>query len=141
MRFAVYEDLKGRAGPKPEWHLLIAIAASSGFLGGLVGNFADIINIRMQNDTALPIHQRKGYKNIFHGVSQMTQREGIKSLFSGWLPNCSRAAAQTTGQLVSYDVLKQFLIQKTSLGDGLATQLTASFIAGLIAVTITNPSM
>lgn len=139
IRFAIYEELKTNLGPNGNWYTLIAIAASSGFLGSLAGNFADIINIRMQNDTALPVSQRKGYRNIFHGLGQMTRDEGMGSLLKGWFPNCTRGAAQTVGQLVSYDILKRNLVEKTNLGDGLLTQLTASFFAGLIAVTITNP--
>lgn len=69
----------------------------------------------------------------------MTRDEGMGSLLKGWFPNCTRGAAQTVGQLVSYDILKRNLVEKTNLGDGLLTQLTASFFAGLIAVTITNP--
>jgi dicarboxylate transporter 10 len=139
IRFAIYEELKLRYGPDGHWYTLLAIAASSGFLGSLAGNFADIINVRMQNDTALPVNQRKGYRNVFHGVSQMTHEEGIGSLMKGWGPNCTRGAAQTVGQLVSYDIIKRCLDEQTNLGEGLPTQLTASFLAGLIAVTITNP--
>ncbi|KAK5047325.1 hypothetical protein LTR84_006847 [Exophiala bonariae] len=139
IRFAIYEELKVRYGPDGHWYTLLMVAAGSGFLGSLAGNFADILNVRMQNDTALPVSERKGYRNVFHGVSRMTHKEGIGSLTRGWGPNCTRGAAQTVGQLVSYDILKRCLEERTDLGEGLPTQLEASFLAGLIAVTITNP--
>lgn len=93
----------------------------------------------MQNDTALPENRRKNYRHVFDGVRRMSREEGLRSLMKGWLPNCTRAAAQTTAQLASYDVIKRNLIKHARLEDDLSCQLTSSFFAGLIAATVTNP--
>jgi dicarboxylate transporter 10 len=45
----------------------------------------------------------------------------------------------TAGQLASYDVSKSLLLQYTPMEDNLKTHFTASFIAGLVAATITSP--
>lgn len=53
-RFGIYEEMKQRAGPDPSFPVLIAMACTSGFAGGIAGNFADVLNVRMQHDAALP---------------------------------------------------------------------------------------
>lgn len=138
-RFGIYEEMKQRAESDPGFPLLVAMAISSGFVGGLVGNFADVINVRMQNDAALPLHQRRHYRHVLDGLMRMTREEGVVSWFRGWSPNCTRAAATTAGQLATYDIAKRLLLDYTPLEDTLTTQLLASFQAGLMTATVTNP--
>lgn len=139
VRFGLYEELKQRSGPDPGFPLLVAMAAGSGFVGGLAGNWADVINVRMQNDAALPLRERRNYRHAVDGLMRMTREEGVRGLFRGWAPNCTRAAATTAGQLATYDATKRLLIQHTALKDGLAAQLLASLVAGVATATVTNP--
>jgi len=139
VRFGVYEEMKQWTGSHSSFPLLMTMASFSGFLGGIAGNFADVLNIRMQHDAALPVHERRQYKHAVDGMIRMARDEGLRSWFRGWVPNSSRAAVQTASQLVSYDVAKCILQEHTPMGDGVPTQLTASFLAGLTAATVTGP--
>lgn len=142
VRFGIYEDLKTRyttPGSEPSFPLLTAMAASSGFVGGIAGNFADVVNVRMQHDAALPPAEQRQYKHAVDGVIRMAREEGALSLFRGWLPNSTRAAAMTASQLASYDAFKRLLLEWTNLGDTLTTHFSASFLAGLVAATVTSP--
>ncbi|KPM44479.1 hypothetical protein AK830_g2077 [Neonectria ditissima] len=139
VRFGVYEEMKQRAGPDASPLLLIAMAASSGFLGGMAGNVADVLNVRMQQDAALPVHERRNYKHAIDGMIRMAREEGIMSWYRGWLPNSSRAAVTTASQLAVYDVAKGLLLDYTPMEDTLTTQLSASLLAGLTAATVTSP--
>jgi dicarboxylate transporter 10 len=70
-RFGVYEALKERfttPEAKPSFLTLVGMASISGFLGGFAGNPGDILNVRMQNDAALPREQRRNYKHAIDGV-------------------------------------------------------------------------
>ncbi|KAH8811661.1 mitochondrial carrier domain-containing protein [Xylogone sp. PMI_703] len=141
-RFGVYEELKRRfttLNKSPSLPALIAIASTSGFLGGIAGNPADVLNVRMQHDAALPAEQRRNYKNAIDGLIRMTREEGWKSLFRGVWPNSMRAVLMTASQLASYDGFKRFLIVNTPLEDNLKTHFTASFLAGFVATTICSP--
>ncbi|KIW89305.1 uncharacterized protein Z519_10158 [Cladophialophora bantiana CBS 173.52] len=140
VRFGLYEEMKQRAGSNPSFPLLVVMASVSGFAGGVAGNFADVLNVRMQHDSALPAHARRNYKHAVDGMVRMAREEGLRGWFRGWVPNSSRAAVQTASQLASYDVAKRLLRQYTPLGDDtLPTQLTASFLAGITAATVTSP--
>jgi dicarboxylate transporter 10 len=115
------------------------MASASGFLGGVAGNPADVLNVRMQHDAALPRKERRKYKNAIDGLVRMTREEGWKSLFRGVWPNSIRAVLMTASQLASYDGFKRILIQNTPLQDNLKTHFTASFLAGFVATTICSP--
>jgi dicarboxylate transporter 10 len=141
-RFGVYEELKSdftTSTSKPSLPSLIAMASTSGFLGGVAGNPADVLNVRMQHDAALPKAERRNYKNAIDGLIRMTREEGWKSLFRGVWPNSMRAVLMTASQLASYDGFKRLLIESTPMEDGLTTHFTASFMAGFVATTVCSP--
>ncbi len=115
------------------------MASTSGFLGGVAGNPADVLNVRMQHDAALPPSQRRNYKNAVDGLIRMAREEGWRSLMRGWGPNSMRAVLMTASQLASYDGFKNLLLTKTALEDNLTTHFTASFLAGFVATTICSP--
>ena len=115
------------------------MASTSGFIGGVAGNPADVLNVRMQHDAALPKDARRNYKNAIDGLLRMTKEEGWKSLFRGVWPNSMRAVLMTASQLASYDGFKRLLIQNTPLEDGLTTHFVASFMAGFVATTVCSP--
>lgn len=142
MRFGVYEELKAdltTPSSKPSFPVLIAISSLSGFLGGIAGNPADVLNVRMQHDAALPLDQRRNYKNAIDGLIRMTREEGWKSLFRGVWPNSMRAVLMTASQLASYDGFKRILLDHTPMVDGLGTHFSASFLAGFVATTVCSP--
>ncbi|KAI4168433.1 MAG: hypothetical protein LQ348_007499 [Seirophora lacunosa] len=141
-RFGVYEELKSStttARTSPSFPSLIAMASTSGFLGGVAGNPADVLNVRMQHDAALPAASRRNYRNAIDGLVRMTREEGWRSLFRGVLPNSMRAVLMTASQLASYDGFKRLILSHTPLDDNLSTHFSASFLAGFVATTICSP--
>ncbi|OIW27345.1 putative dicarboxylate carrier protein [Coniochaeta ligniaria NRRL 30616] len=149
VRFGIYEEFKARFEPKssapgsnqsPPLLTLIAASSLAGFAGGIVGNVADVLNVRMQHDAALPHAERRNYNHALDGLVRMTREEGgPRSWFRGVWPNSLRAAAMTAGQLASYDFIKGVLLRHTPMGDTLSTHFSASFLAGVVAATITSP--
>ncbi|KAI0124506.1 mitochondrial dicarboxylate carrier [Hypoxylon sp. NC0597] len=142
VRFGVYEELKTRytpEGTKPSLPLLIGLSTFSGFLGGISGNAADVTNVRMQQDAALPPAQRRGYKHGLDGMFRMLREEGVKSWFRGVWPNSTRAALMNASQLATYDTFKTMLITYTPLGDTTTTHFASSLLAGFMATTICSP--
>jgi solute carrier family 25 (mitochondrial dicarboxylate transporter), member 10 len=127
------------AKQQPSFPALVAMASTSGFLGGVAGNPADILNVRMQNDAALPPADRRNYKNAIDGLFRMMREEGFASLFRGVWPNSTRAVLMTASQLASYDIFKKELLERTKMQDNLWTHFTASFMAGFVATTVCSP--
>lgn len=149
-RFGIYEELKSRfssthhTGPDgkpkpPSFPLLIGMATVSGIIGGIAGNPADVLNVRMQHDAALPPARRRNYAHAIDGLVRMVREEGPASLMRGVGPNSVRAAAMTASQLASYDMFKRTMLALTPLHDGLVVHFTSSFMAGVVAATVTSP--
>ena len=131
--------MKQRAPSHPSLPTLIALASTSGFLGGVAGNPADVLNVRMQHDASLSPSQRRNYKHAVDGLVRMTREEGWRALFRGVLPNSMRAVLMTATQLASYDSIKNAILTRTAMKDDLTTHFCASIAAGFIATTICSP--
>jgi hypothetical protein len=118
----------------------IAFSLVSGALGGVAGNPADLVNVRMQNDKKLPVAQQRKYANVFDGLLRIARTDGVACLWNGWAPNVARAMLMTSGQLASYDLFKQTLVTHCAFDDRrMSTHLTASCLAGVVATVITQP--
>lgn len=115
------------------------MASVSGFFGGLAGNPADIINVRMQADRSLPSDQRVNYRHALHGLTTMLRTEGPSSLFRGVWPNTVRAALMTASQLATYDEFKKLILTTGLAGDGVGTHFASSLLSGLVATTVCSP--
>ncbi|KIW06301.1 uncharacterized protein PV09_02767 [Verruconis gallopava] len=142
-RFGVYEELKQIFATKREkktsFLTLVGLSSFSGFLGGVAGNPADVLNVRMQHDASLPPEKRRNYKHALDGLLRMYRAEGWKSLWKGVWPNSLRATLMTASQLASYDIFKSVLLKQMDMKDNLTTHFTASFLAGFVATTICSP--
>lgn len=150
-RFALYEAIKSRLTEydqrhghrnekQPSFGVLVVAASAAGMAGGFVGNAADVINVRMQHDAALPPEKRRGYRNALDGLVRLAREEGIRAgVFRGVWPNSLRAAAMTASQLASYDTVKRLLLAMTPMTDNLSTHFVSSFLAGVAAATVTSP--
>ncbi|KAJ1887036.1 hypothetical protein LPJ66_009329, partial [Kickxella alabastrina] len=80
-RFGAYEAIKLEL-TKPDGTLPFYRMAASGILagaiGGVCGTPADIVLVRLQNDGALPIDQRRNYKNAFDGIFRIAREDGVR---------------------------------------------------------------
>lgn len=143
-RFGVYEYLKENYVPvekQSSMLYLLPISMISGGVGGVVGNPSDIVNIRMQNDTGLPVGDRRNYKHAIDGVFRIVREEGVNSLFRGLGTNLVRGVLMTSSQVVTYDISKNVLIKNFQMNkDSKLTFFGASLIAGLVATTICSPA-
>lgn len=142
-RFGVYEYAKeaiATPGQTPPVYVLLPLSMFAGFCGGVVGNPADVVNIRMQNDRTLPEAQRRNYRNAFEGITRIATQEGPRALFRGLVPNCTRGVLMTASQVVSYDVFKNILVGTVGMDQtSKTTHFSASLLAGLVATTVCSP--
>lgn len=142
-RYGLYEvvtaELKKTNDPIP-FYQKIAVAAAAGFVGGIVGNPADMVNVRMQNDVKmLDLAKRRNYNHVFDGLYRTATEEGVSTWMRGVTMTSSRALLMTVAQIACYDQAKQFLLTTRFFKDNIITHFTASFIAGTIATSITQP--
>lgn len=143
-RLGVYEYLKEKvtdpSGEMPPVYVLLPISMFSGLVGSIVGNPADVVNVRMQNDRRLPPAERRNYRNALDGVYRIVKSEGFGALGRGIGPNSIRGILMTASQVVSYDTGKSFLVQKAGMDPhSKSTFFAASIWAGFVATTVCSP--
>lgn len=117
----------------------IAAGLIAGGVGAAVGNPADVAMVRMQADGRLPTSQRRNYRGVIDAITRMSKQEGIGSLWRGSSLTVNRAMIVTASQLASYDQIKESILEKGLMRDGLGTHVTASFAAGFVAAVASNP--
>jgi len=105
----------------------------------MVGTPADLVLIRMQSDSTLPVEQRRNYKNVIDAFSRIVREEGFLSLWKGCAPTVVRAMALNLGMLVSYDESKERLEKVLGKERSNMTWVLSSLISGGIAATMSLP--
>lgn len=100
-RLGVYDVIKDKLSNNGQKKLSLAemtfCASVAGALGGVAGNPADVVLVRMVADPSKPPAQQVHYRNAVHGVWRMIQTGGVASLFRGLAPNTvSLLTAQLT---------------------------------------------
>ncbi|XVE66592.1 hypothetical protein DITRI_Ditri08aG0090800 [Diplodiscus trichospermus] len=142
-RMGLYDILKNKWIDKETGNLpltsKIVAGLVAGGVGAAVGNPADVAMVRMQADGRLPIDQRRNYKSVIDALGQMTKQEGIGSLWRGSALTVNRAMIVTASQLATYDQIKEMILEKGVMSDGIGTHVTASFAAGFVAAVASNP--
>lgn len=123
----------------PVWKIAAA-ASVAGAAGGLAGNPADIILVRMTSDINKPEGKRYNYANALSGLYRIVTKEGVGSLFRGVTPNIVRAVLMNASQLATYDVAKDGLLASGLYQEGTFLHFSASFIAGTVATTVCAPA-
>jgi len=146
VRLGSYEQIKQwlAQGHKPSSFHLVISAGLAGGLGGLMGNPADVLLVRMTTDNLKPPSQQHRYGNALRGLYILSAREGAKGLARGLGPNMLRAVLMNMSQLASYDFFKTQILDYghssgRKLNDGLLVHSMASTMAGVIATTVTAP--
>ncbi|KAK9678859.1 hypothetical protein RND81_11G237400 [Saponaria officinalis] len=142
-RMGLYDILKQKwtdptSGNMPLMKKITAGLIAGG-IGAAVGNPADVAMVRMQADGRLPADQRRNYKSVGDAIKTMVRSEGVTSLWRGSSLTVNRAMVVTASQLASYDQIKETVVEKGIMKDGLGTHVTASFAAGFVAAVASNP--
>lgn len=148
VRIGSYEKMKQRmaeSGPLTTPRLLVASSLAGG-LGGVAGNPADIILVRMTSDSTRPIEKRYNYSNALTGLMSLIKEEGIKGLARGLGTNTTRAVLMNASQVGSYDFFKTALLKHPipttdyRFHDNLLLHTVASLLAGTVATTVCAPA-
>ncbi|EIN13361.1 mitochondrial carrier [Punctularia strigosozonata HHB-11173 SS5] len=148
VRIGTYEKAKQKLSEKgkPSSGKLLAAAAVCGGLGGIAGNPADILLVRMTSDSIRPPEKRYGYPNAVTGLVSLVREEGLRGLVRGLEANTIRAILMNASQVGSYDLFKSRLLGSQVPGvdyhfqDNLVLHMVSSCLSGTVATTICSPA-
>ena len=103
-----------------------------------MGTPADLILIRMQADSTLPVDQRRNYTSVFNAIRRIPAEEGILNLWKGGVPTVTRAMALNLGMFTTYEESKNRPSAAMPNNISLAWFMPATF-AGGVAATMSLP--
>jgi solute carrier family 25 oxoglutarate transporter 11 len=141
VRFGMYDIIKTKVGTSPQAPLWLKIFAGSlaGGIGAAAASPFDLTLVRMQADARLKPAERRNYRNVFDGVARIVREEGARALWRGVLPTTVRAMVVTASQFAAYDQIKEEVLRRAWMRDGVATHLLCAFTAGFISSVASNP--
>ncbi|KAG2142525.1 mitochondrial carrier [Suillus cothurnatus] len=149
VRLGSYEKMKSlmsEDGRSPSAGKLLLAAGVAGGLGGIAGNPADILLVRMTSDSIRPPEKRYNYRNAITGLISLVKVDGQKGLARGLGTNTTRAVLMNASQVGSYDFFKTTLLQypiplvNYQFHDGLFLHVVASLGAGTCGTTVCSPA-
>ncbi|KAH8086608.1 mitochondrial carrier [Cristinia sonorae] len=148
VRLGSYDSIKStltQNGPASSGKLLLA-AMLAGALGGIAGNPADILLVRMTSDVVRPPEKQYKYSNALTGLISLVKAEGLPGLVRGLGTNTTRAILMNGSQVGSYDFVKTKLLAAPlpvidyQLQDNLLCHVISSVAAGTVATTVCAPA-
>ncbi|KAF9535738.1 dicarboxylic acid transporter [Crepidotus variabilis] len=148
VRLGAYEKMKTQLSKdgKPSQTKLLLAACLAGGMGGVAGNPADILLVRMTSDVVRAPENRYNYSNAISGLVSLVKSEGVQGLARGLGTNTFRAVLMNASQVGSYDYFKSVLLSgplpiiDRQLEDKLPVHLMSSCAAGMFATTVCSPA-
>eukprot|EP01063_Lacrimia_lanifica_P020718 TRINITY_DN28010_c0_g1_i1.p1 TRINITY_DN28010_c0_g1~~TRINITY_DN28010_c0_g1_i1.p1 ORF type:complete len:327 (+),score=125.33 TRINITY_DN28010_c0_g1_i1:46-981(+) len=144
-RFGLYEMyrdwIQNARGTKDVDFLTRLVAGStSGGCAALISCPAEVTLVRMSNDAALPVDQRRNYRGIFDAFYRTAQSEGVGTFWRGSTPFCTRCVIVGMFQVATYDQFKQVISKQFNLEKNGALNVALSAnVASLLYSFVTMP--
>lgn len=123
---------------KTDFAQRFVLASVAGGMAALISCPVEVCLVRMSNDAAIPVAERRGYTGIFDAMARISKEEGPAAFYRGSQPFVMRAMVVGGTQVATYD---QFKIFFASLGvpAGVGNTFCSAFSAGLLYSIITMP--
>lgn len=132
-RIGVYNVLLDAiGGPSVPFTSKVAVGITAGSFGGLVGNPAEVVLVRMAAGG-------RGYKHVCDALSRIVKEEGPSALLTGVMPTVVRAAVITSSQLATFTEANTRLKPILGLQDGVFLHFCAAMVSGAVTVAVSMP--
>ena len=135
--YTIKDHLTKKNGRAPNVLENTLASLTSGAIGSIVGNPADLALIRMQSDNNLPASERRNYKNVFDAIRRTVAEEGVLALWRGSTPTVIRAMAMNFSLLVPFEAVKKQLVPYVESTK--QRSIYASLVAGGVASCLALP--
>jgi len=145
IRIGAYETVKNFYRQKTNFDsgvglLLVRIAAgiTTGTLAIFSAQPTDVVKVRMQAEVKKQ-GEKSRYKGVVDAYVTIAKTEGFQGLYKGTLPNVARNCIINVGEIVVYDIVKEMILNKGLLEDGIPCHFSAAATAGFTATLVASP--
>uniref|UniRef100_A0A3Q2YDW7 Dicarboxylate carrier UCP2 n=1 Tax=Hippocampus comes TaxID=109280 RepID=A0A3Q2YDW7_HIPCM len=143
VRVGLYDATKqfyGRGSESPSIATRLAAGCTTGAMAVAVAQPTDVVKVRFQAQVRL---LRGGaatrYGGTLDAYRTIARDEGLRGLWKGCLPNIARNAIVNCCETVTYDVIKERILQYELMADNMPCHFTAAFGAGFCAAVAASP--
>ncbi|KAG8592683.1 hypothetical protein GDO81_000586 [Engystomops pustulosus] len=116
----------------------ILAGCTTGALAVTIAQPTDVVKVRFQAQVNLHGMKRR-YNGTMDAYKTIARQEGIKGLWKGTFPNVTRNAIVNCTELVTYDLIKEALLQYKLMTDTLPCHFVSAFGAGFCTTVIASP--
>jgi len=132
-----YSELFNIDGNGKNIGLRILAGISTGGAAVLVAQPTDVVKVRMQAQGRSGGAAR--YSSSMMAYRTIALREGVRGLWKGTVPNVSRNAIVNCTELVSYDLIKEAILSRQMLRDGIPCHFLSAMGAGFFTTLFASP--
>ncbi|XP_068122729.1 putative mitochondrial transporter UCP3 isoform X2 [Hyperolius riggenbachi] len=98
----------------------------------------DVVKVRFQAHIRV-IDGNKRYNGTMDAYKTIAKEEGLRGLWKGTMPNIARNAIVNCAELVTYDLIKEAILNHQLMTDNLPCHFVAAFGAGFCATVVASP--
>ncbi|KAK2505604.1 hypothetical protein MC885_003371 [Smutsia gigantea] len=130
IRIGLYDSVKQFYTPKGSDHSSITTRILAGSTTGAMAvtcaQPTDVVKIRFQASMCLGPGSNRKYSGTMDAYRTIAREEGIKGLWKGTWPNITRNAIVNCAEMVTYDIIKEKLLDYHLLTAGFCATVVAS---------------
>uniref|UniRef100_H2Y0T2 Uncharacterized protein n=1 Tax=Ciona intestinalis TaxID=7719 RepID=H2Y0T2_CIOIN len=116
----------------------ILAGATTAIMAATMFQPTEVVKIRMQAQTRLPASQRT-YTSSVQAYRSIFRHGGIPELWKGLGANATRLSVVNVSELVTYDLVKEFILDHKILNDNPICHFTSAFISGFVTTLVASP--
>ncbi|XP_048855705.1 mitochondrial brown fat uncoupling protein 1 [Brienomyrus brachyistius] len=141
IRIGFYDSVKllytgGRDNPGVGIRILAG--CTTGAMAVSIAQPTDVVKVRFQAQLNLQGVDRR-YSGALKAYGKIFREEGLRGLWKGTLPNITRNALVNCTELVTYDIIKEAILNHKLLSDNLPCHFVSAFGAGFCTTVIASP--
>ncbi|KAM9078865.1 putative mitochondrial transporter UCP3 isoform X2 [Balaenoptera ricei] len=143
VRIGLYDSVKQFYTPKGSDHSSITTRILAGCTTGAMAvtcaQPTDVVKIRFQASVQAGPGSNRKYSGTMDAYRTIAREEGVRGLWKGTLPNITRNAIINCAEMVTYDVIKEKLLDYHLLTDNFPCHFISAFGAGFCATVVASP--
>ncbi|XP_003814722.2 putative mitochondrial transporter UCP3 [Pan paniscus] len=144
IRIGLYDSVKQVYTPKgadnSSLTTRILAGCTTGAMAVTCAQPTDVVKVRFQASIHLgPSRSDRKYSGTMDAYRTIAREEGVRGLWKGTLPNIMRNAIVNCAEVVTYDILKEKLLDYHLLTDNFPCHFVSAFGAGFCATVVASP--
>ncbi|XP_068786924.1 dicarboxylate carrier UCP2-like [Struthio camelus] len=140
VRIGLYDSVKQvytRGSERAGLGSRLLAGCTTGAMAVTLAQPTDVVKVRFQAQVRTEGARR--YRGTMDAYKTIAKEEGVRGLWKGTYPNIVRNAIVNCAEVVTYDLVKEALLQSNLMTDNLPCHFTAAFGAGFCATLVASP--